>query len=235
MHLPPPSLITDLNPGEVQRALALEAFRSRAFGGCPSSDLCLEDQAAVHSAVFGHQRILPYWFLPPDGDDLHFLRGDRTWAVPVQLLGVWTPNAMVPPVSSHPDKNFKGSHVVCEVDDGELVYITSVMPPEYAGGGVDVKVSFAHGSTTGTMTWESSFEKIGDDHQVLTSDGFATGQTVAKTVSSTANQPVTATISHTDGAQMDSVAAGDPFRLRIKRTTGATGIAFLVLVWMIQS
>ena len=83
--------------------------------------------------------------------------------------------------------------------------------------------------------WTAALERIGAESQDLDADGFASAKTVTATVSSTCGKTKMASIAFTDGAQMDSVAAGNTFRLQITRDANntadtATGDAELVAV-----
>lgn len=100
------------------------------------------------------------------------------------------------------------------------------MPRNYAGSGVTMTIyAVAPTLTTGTLQWDVYFEKIGTT-QDLDADGFAAAQSTAATsVSATSGIPIAQTVSFTDGAQMDSVAAGDPFRLKICRNVAGDNLA----------
>lgn len=96
----------------------------------------------------------------------------------------------------------------------------------YAGGGVTVRVFGAmDGANTGTpvVRMQTEFER----HiagKVLTANDFSGVQVAESTVNNTANAAFFATVGHTDGAQMDSVANNELFRIRIARlNSGLTG------------
>ena len=75
---------------------------------------------------------------------------------------------------------------------------------------------------------------IGDQQQDIDSDGFAAVQSVDNTtVPATSGNVDVVSIAFTDGAQMDSVAVGESFRLKVTRDAAsdtATGDAELVKV-----
>lgn len=99
------------------------------------------------------------------------------------------------------------------------------MPQHYAGGGLTIVICSSAGTTTGGVTWEIAFRAFKDD----TVDLDTTAKTYdynAVTISTLANVVGEVTydnITFTSGADMDSVAAGDEFLLRIRRNTGAAG------------
>ncbi|RKY12813.1 MAG: hypothetical protein DRP52_04270 [Planctomycetota bacterium] len=128
-------------------------------------------------------------------------------------------------------------HPVLDADAStdESAVFTGVMPRHYAGGGVTVYIHYAMSSaTSGNIDWDAQFERIGDQQQDLDSDGFAAVQSVNNTtVPSTSGLVDIVSIAFTDGAQMDSIAVGESFRLKITRDASAdtaAGDAELVAV-----
>ena len=69
---------------------------------------------------------------------------------------------------------------------------------------------------------EAYLERIGDQQQDLDSDGFAAAQNSGDiTVLGTSGLVDVIAVTFTDGAQMDSIAAGEGFRIKIKRVVVA--------------
>ena len=104
------------------------------------------------------------------------------------------------------------------------------MPRHYAGTtGVAVYLHIAMSSANANdIKLEVSFERIGDQQQNLDSDGFAAAQDTGDiTVPGTSGLVDIIPVTFTDGAQMDSIAVGEGFRMNIKRVavvgTDATG------------
>lgn len=104
---------------------------------------------------------------------------------------------------------------------GESVIFTGVLPRNYAGGGITVYVHWAAtAATSGTGGWLVAFERVGAGQQDLDLDGFAADQTVtAATVPSGAGADDTkiTNVAVSNGANMDSIAVGEMFRLRVTR------------------
>jgi hypothetical protein len=73
------------------------------------------------------------------------------------------------------------------------------------------------------VVWGGSFERHQDDTDDLDADGFAAEQTATGTTASGSGEVQYTSIAFTDGAQMDSVAAGESFRFKLRRvaTDGA--------------
>jgi hypothetical protein len=92
------------------------------------------------------------------------------------------------------------------------------MPQHYGGSGLDVIVTFvAESVTSGDVDWDAQIERVGTSLDV-DGDSFAAANSTDNTsVSGTNGVPVEATIAFTDGADMDSLAAGEWGRLRLTR------------------
>ena len=136
-------------------------------------------------------------------------------------LVVFTPQQNEPPATDYATLDGRNGHLVLDFDDttAEAAIFKAVLPRHYAGGGITVYVHWAATSaTTGTGGWDVAFERIGSAQQDIDSDGFATAQTVtAATVPGTSGHVAITNVAVTDGANMDSIAAGEAFRLRVRR------------------
>jgi len=100
----------------------------------------------------------------------------------------------------------------------EAALWVDVLPIRYGGGGVTVEIEFAATSaTSGNVVWTAAFERVGSESQDLDEDGFATARTTTTAVSATCGKTKKAAITFTDGSQMDSVAAGEAYRLKVTR------------------
>lgn len=101
----------------------------------------------------------------------------------------------------------------------EIAIFLGVLPRHYSGGGITAYVHWAATSAvTGTVGWDVSFERIGDGSQDLDADGFATEKTItAATVPGTAGLVDITNVAFNNGAEIDSLAVGESFRLRVRR------------------
>jgi hypothetical protein len=126
-----------------------------------------------------------------------------------------------PPASNPATFNVRNATPVLEFDTTtqESAVFVGVLPRHYAGGGITVSVHWAaKTATSGTIGWDVAFERIGDSQQDLDSDGFATAQTItATTVPGTSGHVDITSVAVTNGANLDSLAIGEAFRLRIRR------------------
>ena len=91
-----------------------------------------------------------------------------------------------------------------------------VMPGHYDGGGVTLFIWFVCEATSGNVKIDAAFKDLSAGVNMLTAT-YAAIQTTTVAVNGTATVIVKATITFTDGAQMDSVSAENPFNLRITR------------------
>lgn len=117
----------------------------------------------------------------------------------------------------------------------EAAIFTTILPRNYAGGGITVYVQSAMASaTSGTLGWTVEFERLLAGTDNITAESWASAQTItATTVPGTAGVVQILNVAVSNGANMDSIAVGDAFRLRIKRDVGndtAAGDALLFAV-----
>lgn len=136
-------------------------------------------------------------------------------------LVAFTPQANEPPASNFATLDTRNQHPVLDFDGttNESAVFSAIMPQHYAGSGVTVYLHYAMTSaTTGDVDWDVAFERIGDQQQDIDSDGFATVQSVDNTtVPGTSGNVDIVSVAFTDGAQMDSVAVGEGFRVKVTR------------------
>ena len=142
-----------------------------------------------------------------------------------------------PPSSNYATLDTRNGHAVLDFDTTtqETAIFTAILPRHYGGNGITVYIHYAMSTaTTGTCGWDVSFERIGDAQQDIDSDGFATAQTVtAVTVDGTSGNVDIVNVAVSNGANMDSIAVGEAFRVRIRRDVAndtATGDAELIAV-----
>lgn len=153
-------------------------------------------------------------------------------------LNTFAPQDNEPPTSAFATLDTRNLHPVLDFDAAtdEAAVFSGVLPRHYAGGGVTVYLHWsATSATSGSARWQAAFEAVSG--QDIDSDGFASAQSAGSATNGTSGVETITTIAFTDGAQMDSVAAGGAFRLKINRdadgTTGTddmTGDAELIAV-----
>ena len=152
-------------------------------------------------------------------------------------LVIFTPWSFDPPDTNAATVGHRNNHPVLNFDTTtqESAFFTGVLPRQYGGSGITVYVHWmAATATTGTIGWDIAIERMSDDTTDLDSDSFATAQTItAATVPGTSGVAKITNVAISSGANMDSLAVGESFRLRIRRdvaTDTAAGDAQLLAI-----
>lgn len=153
-------------------------------------------------------------------------------------LCIFTPLHNEPPSSNWATLDTRNQHTVLDFDavTNESAIFKSIMPRHYANGGVTVYIHYSMTSAVAnTVDWDVAFERVSDQQQDIDADGFAAVQSADNTtVPGTTGLVDIVSVAFTNGAQMDSVVAGEGFRLKIIRDAAnddATGDAEL---WAVE-
>lgn len=151
-------------------------------------------------------------------------------------LVVFRPQDDEMPATAYAQLDVRNGHPVLAFDGttAEKAIFSGLMPRHYGGGGITIYLTWCAVPTSGNVGWLLALERIGAAQQDVDSDGFASDQTVtAATVDGTSGNTSITNAAITNGANMDSVAAGELFRLRVTRDVNndtAAGDAQLMLV-----
>lgn len=125
------------------------------------------------------------------------------------------------PVSCMATLDLRQSFAVLDFDptSNELAMFQGVMPRHYGGNGVTVTVGvMASTATTNDMSWKIFFMSVTDDADDLDVKNFADPQSnQAVDAPSASGEVAYFEIAFTDGAQMDSIAAGEMFYMLLMR------------------
>lgn len=149
-----------------------------------------------------------------------------------------------PPATNFATIDTRNSHLVLDFDAGadEAACFKGILPSHYSGGGITIKIHYAMTSAvSGNVIWQTAIERIGDGQQDIDSDGFAAANsTGAVAVPATSGHIDICAVGHANGAEMDSLAVGEGFRLKINRDADngsdtATGDAELWAVEIIEA
>lgn len=135
-----------------------------------------------------------------------------------------------PPASNAATLDLRNQHPVLDFDatTNESAVFSAVMPQHYAGTtGVTVYVHYAMSSAVAdTVDWDVAFERVGDQQLDIDGDSFAAVNSADNTtVPGTTGLVDIVSIAFTDGADMDSVAKGEGFRLKITRDAASDDAA----------
>lgn len=152
----------------------------------------------------------------------------------------WRPTDNEPPTANYATLDTRNSHPTLDFDTTtqETAIFRGVLPAGYLGAGVTISIWCSLTSaTSGTVGWDVAFERIDTSSLDIDADSFGSATTVtAVTVPGTSGQVLKMSVNVSDGANMDSLAAGEMFRLRIRRDVAndtATGDAELLMVSMV--
>lgn len=158
------------------------------------------------------------------------------------LLCSFFPTDNEPPAANYATLDTRNVHDVLDFDNttNESAVFSAVMPQHYAGGGVTVYIHYSMTSAeANTVDWDVAFERIGDQQLDVDADSFAAVNSVDDTtVPGTTGLVDVVSVAFTDGADMDSVAAGELFRLKITRdavSDDATGDAELHCIRILET
>ena len=130
------------------------------------------------------------------------------------------PYGSEPPSAAYATQDTRNGHPVLDFQDttDEAAVWTAYLPANYAGGGLTVIVEWAATTaTTGVTRWDVSIERIDASSLDIDADSFASAQSVDGTAPGTSGQVLYSSVGFTSGAQMDSLAAGELFRLKLSR------------------
>lgn len=135
-------------------------------------------------------------------------------------LLVFTAAHNVAPAASFATLDSRNAHLVLDFDAGtdENAVFHGILPRHYAGGGLTVSLLWAGTSaTSGNTIWNVAIERLADEAQDIDSDGFASAQAATAAAPATSGMLQYTDVTFTSGAQMDSLAAGEAFRLKVTR------------------
>lgn len=140
-------------------------------------------------------------------------------------LVVFTPQQNEPPSSSYATLDTRNGYLVLDfdADADESAIFRGFMPRHYAGGGVTVTVGWmASSATSGTISLDVAFLSVTDDADDLDTKSFATAKNANPTTASASGEVDYVTIAFSNGSEMDSVAAGEMFLLKVTRDANGT-------------
>lgn len=143
-------------------------------------------------------------------------------------LLVFTAEMNQPPATNPATLDWRNRHPVLDfvaTVTSEYAIFTGVMPQSYAGTtGVTVYIHYSMATaTSGDVDWDVFWERIGDGQQDVDADDWGTANSVdGTTVPGTSGLVDIVSVAFTDGADMESVAAGELFRLRVMRDIADT-------------
>jgi len=154
---------------------------------------------------------------------------------------IFTPLHNEPPTANVATLDTRNQHPVLDFALTEEAVFSAVMPRHYGGNGITVYLHYAMTTAVADdIKLETAFERIGDQQLDIDGDSFAAAQNTGDiTVPGTSGLVDIVSTTHTHGAQMDSIAVGEGFRMKVTRTavsgTDATGDLELVFIEIKES
>jgi len=151
-------------------------------------------------------------------------------------LVIWPVSSNEPPAATYATPDKRNARPVLDFALTEIGVFGFMMPQHYGGGGVTFYLIYAMTSAVADdINLSTALERVNDGGLDIDGDSFAAAQNTGDiTVPGTSGFTDTVTTAHTDGAQMDSIAVGDGFRVKVLRNavggTDATGD--LELLWV---
>lgn len=163
--------------------------------------------------------------------------GGGTWAWHLE----WSPIHNEPPSANYATLDTRNNRPVLDFDTAtqEAAIFTGILPSDYAGGGVSISLWCSMSTAVaGTVGWDVSFERTEAGVDDIDADSFAAAQAIAPVaVPGTSGMVLKMVVNINHGASMDNLAAGELFRIRIRRDVAndtAAGDAELLRVAMVE-
>lgn len=135
-------------------------------------------------------------------------------------LVAFHPYDQEPPSANYATLDLRNGHPVLDFDAAtdESAVFTAVLPRHYGGGGLTITLLWAASTaTTGDVVWNTAIERLEDEGTDTDADSFATANAGTATTAATSGAVQYTAIAHASGAEMDSLAAGELFRLKVTR------------------
>lgn len=130
-----------------------------------------------------------------------------------------------PPASAFATPDLRNSHPTLDFDgttDEEAVF-TCILPRHYGGNGLTLNSYWSFTSaTSGSLRVQAGIERMDVSSLDIDADSFASFQSAGSSAPGTSGQAIGNSIAFTSGSQMDSVVAGEMFRLKIRRDADGT-------------
>jgi hypothetical protein len=114
----------------------------------------------------------------------------------------------------------RNGHPLLKFDAGtdQSAVWTRFLARHYGGGGLTLTICWSGATaTSGNVVWNAQIERIDDEGLDIDADSFASAQAVTAAAPATTGMMQYSAITFTSGAQMDSLAAGELFRLKLTR------------------
>jgi hypothetical protein len=139
-------------------------------------------------------------------------------------LGIFTPQRAEPPATLYGILTTRNGILLLDFDPTTAwaSIFRSVLPKNYAGGGLTIDIYWmAATATSGDVVWGIAIERDNEGNHDLDADAFATQQTATGTANAASGKLTKTTVTVSSGANMDSLAAGEPYRMQVQRVAAS--------------
>lgn len=105
------------------------------------------------------------------------------------------------------------------------LFVQGVLSPKYTNLGLTLRLWWFSSVVAGSVVWRARFRRnnVAANSIKGSHDYFAAGQTVTTAAGGTVFFPVLSVMTFSNGGQIESLAAGEPFALMIGRNSTAGG------------
>ena len=135
-------------------------------------------------------------------------------------LFIFSESSAVLPTANRAQRGERNNHPILRFPAGipTTCRFGWVLPQNYAGGGITIELWLSMSvATSGGADISVAFERIGALFQDIDSDSFAAPKQVTIPAPSTSGQLDFRPINFADGAEMDGLIVGEPFRIEVTR------------------
>jgi hypothetical protein len=164
-----------------------------------------------------------------DGQVLKLSSGLPAWGTdstggggggPGQTLGFFNVTDNVAPASNFASFDTRNNHLALAFTDA--ADLDAVFPGwlarGYSGNGITLTIVWAGATaTSGNVVWEACWERIDASGLDIDADSFASCKSATAAASATSGATTYTTIAFTNGAEIDSLVAGEAYRLKVRR------------------
>jgi hypothetical protein len=140
-------------------------------------------------------------------------------------LVVWSAHGNMPATANYATFDTRNNHLVIDFDGttAETAFFPGVMPRHYSSGGITASLAYSMTSaSSGAVVWEVSIERLQSGTDTLDTNSFGTAVAGTATISVTAGVMLYKTLAMST-SQIDAVAAGEAFRVKVRRTPSDAG------------
>lgn len=202
-----------------------EPSKGDTIWGDTSNANAVLEYIEVTSGTFGGNDAAGFMLLSNDNGTA-FASGENFTANTTTAANHGTLTGIPTAAGANPDTSNETDVLDFDASSNEVALFKCFMPQNYDGGGLTVKIGVTSTTATGDMSWHMFLKSITADVDNLVNVGvdpsglkvFAEPQkNAAFDAASVAGEVAVDTIVFTNGAQMDSIAAGEMFFLLLMR------------------